>query len=406
MSALAKPKVIIFSDHLLYPSETFIHAQASALSEFEPVYAGSRRVAGLDLREEQIHVINHGSMWGKCRELSFKLIGFAPDFARRLGALSPVLLHAHYGPNGLRALQIASNLKIPLIVTFHGSDVTVTDLRHQQTTMGFRYYLANKGKLKKSKALFLAVSQFIRRKLLGQGFPEERVLVHYTGVDTKKFRPASAEGSPAVLFVGRLEPSKGAEFLIRAAAEIQRQLPAMELILIGDGSLRADLERLAKQLLRRYQFLGGLTSEEVRDWMNRASVVSVPSITRRSGEEEGFGMVCAEAQAVAKPVVAFDSGGISEVVLHERTGFLATEGDWRALGKSLFVLLQNAKLREQFGLSGREWILHQFDLERRTRVLEEIYASVLCRDTDQRTAHDGPILQSTAICSSHPSPTL
>ena len=377
MSPLAKPKVIIFCDHLLYPSETFIHAQASALSGFEPVYAGSRRVVGLDLREEHIHIINHGKIWGKCRELCFKLSGFAPDFVKRLAALSPVLLHAHYGPNGLRALPIARNLKIPLIVTFHGSDATITDLRYQKTYLGFRHYVANKGRLRKSSALFLAVSKFIHRKLLEQGFPEERVLVHYTGVDTKKFQPTSTEGGPLILFVGRLEPSKGAEFLIRAAAEVQRQLPAAEIVLIGEGSLRAHLEKLAKQLLRHYRFLGVRTSAEVREWMNRASVVCVPSITMRSGEEEGFGMVCAEAHAVAKPVVAFDSGGISEVVSHARTGFLAAEGDWRSLAEYLFLLLQNAKLRERFGLSGREWVVRQFDLEHRTRALEGIYARVL-----------------------------
>jgi glycosyltransferase involved in cell wall biosynthesis len=372
--------VIIFADHLLYPSETFIHAQASALSEFEPVYAGSRRVVGLNLPQEQIHVINQGDFWGKCRELGFKLTGFAPDFVKRLSALNPALLHAHYGPNGLRTLPIASSLKIPLVVTFHGSDVTLTDVRYQKATLGFRRYLANKGRLKKSSALFLAVSKFLRGKLLEQGFPEERVLVHYTGVDTKKFKPASTEASPVVLFVGRLVKSKGAEFLVRAVGEVQKQLPEVELVLIGEGGLRPELEKLAKQLLRRYRFLGRRTSEEVREWMNRASVVCVPSVTRRSGEEEGFGMVCAEAQAVAKPVVAFNSGGISEVVSHANTGFLAAEGDWQSLGEYLFVLLENAKLREQFGLSGREWVVRQFDLERRTRVLEGIYAKVLDSD--------------------------
>jgi glycosyltransferase involved in cell wall biosynthesis len=382
MNPPAKPKVIIYSDHLLYPSETFIHAQASALSEFEPVYAGSRRVVGLDLPEEQIHVINHGNIWGRCREFSFKLIGFAPDFVKRLGALSPVLVHAHYGPNGLRALPIASNLKIPLIVTFHGSDVTITDLRYQKATLGFRHYLANKRKLKKSRALFLAVSKFIRRKLLEQGFPEERVLVHYTGVDTKKFQPASTERRPIILFVGRLEESKGAEFLIRAAAEVQKQLPAVELVLIGEGSLHAGLEKLAGQSLRCYRFLGRRTSEEVREWMNRASVVCVPSVTRHSGEEEGFGMVCAEAQAVAKPVVAFDSGGISEVVSHGSTGFLAAEGDWRALAEYLLVLLKNPELRVRFGLSGRELILRQFDLEHCTKMLEGIYTRVITNKSE------------------------
>lgn len=386
MSPLAKPKVIIFCDHLLYPSETFIQAQARALSTFEPIYAGSRRVAGLDLPEEHIYVLNHGNILGKCRELCFKLTGFAPDFMKRLGALQPVLVHAHYGKNGLQALPIASNLKIPLIVTFHGSEVTVADLRHHKPTLGFRHYLANKQKLKKSRAVFLAVSEFIRRKLLEQGFPAERVLVHYTGVDTKKFQPASTEASPAILFVGRLEDVKGTRFLIRAAAEVQRELPAAELVLIGEGSLRAELEKLARQSLRRYRFLGARTSEEVREWMNRASVVCVPSITRPSGEEEGFGMVCAEAQAVAKPVVAFDSGAISEVVCHGRTGFLAPERDWKALAGYLITLLQNADLRKRFGLAGREWVVRQFDLEQRTRVLEGIYASVLGSRTAPKEA--------------------
>jgi hypothetical protein len=74
--------------------------------------AGSRRVAGLDLQGEQIHIINHGDIWGKCCELGFKLIGFAPDFVNRLLALNPVLVHPHYGPNGRRALQLAGNLNL------------------------------------------------------------------------------------------------------------------------------------------------------------------------------------------------------------------------------------------------------------------------------------------------------
>lgn len=396
MSSLAKPRVIIFSDHLLYPSETFISAQASALRKFEPVYAGSRRVAGLDLRDQHICTINPGNNTGKLLELSFKLFGYAPDFARRLKALHPVLLHAHYGSNGLRVLPLANNLDIPLIVTFHGSDATVSDLRYQKVRLGFRHYVLNKRKLIKSNALFLAVSSFIRRKLLEQGFPEEKVLVHYTGVDTKKFQPASTESAPVILFVGRMEESKGAEFLIRAAAAVQKQLPEVEVALLGDGSLRAGLEQRAKQSLGRYRFLGFRKSEEVREWMNRASLVCVPSITRPSGEEEGFGMVCAEAHAVGKPVVAFDSGGISEVVSHAETGFLAAEGDWRTMAEYLFMLLRDAQLRERFGLAGRERVLRQFDLELRTRALEEIYSRVSGADTP---CEEGEICRDPAVIS-------
>jgi len=377
VNMVAKPKVIIFSGHLMGLSETFIKAQASALCEYDPVYAGTRRVAGLELPQERVYTVNPGGVLGKFHELRFKVLGSAPGMVKRLEVLRPVLLHAHYGPNGLRALPLARQLKLPLITTFHGGDATITDLRHQDTYLGFRLYLANKVKLKRSNTTFIAVSQFVRRSLLEQGFPSERVLVNYTGIDTKKFKPASTEDRPIILFVGRLVGFKGAEFAIKAASEVQNQLPEVELVLIGDGPLRKDLERLAKQSLRRYQFLGARTSEEVSNWMNRASVHCMPSVTMRSGEAEGFGMVCAEAQAVGKPVVAFASGGLSEIISHGNTGFLAEERNWQALAGYLMTLLQSADLRERFGRSARELILRRFDLQACTKRLEGVYGTVL-----------------------------
>jgi colanic acid/amylovoran biosynthesis glycosyltransferase len=372
----ALPKVVVFSDHLLAQSETFIHAQAHALTEFEAVFAGSRRVPGLDLPNERTYTINQGDFAGRLHEAAFKLFGFAPRLTRRLGALNPVLLHAHHGANGLRALPLARSLGIPLVVTFHGSDATAIDLRHGKAPFGHRKYLARKPELQRGATLFLAVSEFIRRKLLEQGFPEEKVKVHYTGVDTNKFRPANTESDPVVLFVGRLVKRKGPEYLIRAMAQVQRELPATELVVIGDGPLRADLEKQAGESLRRYRFLGMRSHEEVAEWMNRASVFCGPSVKMPSGEEEAFGMVYAEAMAMERPVVAFDSGGISEVVSHASTGFLAVERDWQALAEYLSLLLQDATLRRRFGVAGRERVVRHFGLDQRTRILETIYARV------------------------------
>jgi glycosyltransferase involved in cell wall biosynthesis len=370
------PKVIIFSDHLLYASETFIHAPAHALTEFEPVFAGSRRVPGLDLPNERTYTINQGDFVGRLQEAAFKLFGFVPRLTRPLSALNPVLLHAHHGANGLRALPLARSLGIPLVVTFHGSDATATDLRNAKAPFGHRKYLARKQELQKGGTLFLAVSEFIRRKLLEQGFPEEKVKVHYTGVDTKKFQPANTENDPVILFVGRLVKRKGPDYLIRAAAQVQEQLPATELVIIGDGPLRADLEKQARESLRRYRFLGMRTPEEVGEWLDRASVFCGPSVKMPSGEEEAIGMVYAEAMAMEKPVVAFESGGISEIVSHGNTGFLAAERDSQSLAKYLSLLLQNAALRRRFGLAGRERVARYFDLDQQTRILETIYARV------------------------------
>src|SRR5262245_61118817 len=221
MNSVSRPKVVVFSDHLLYPSETFIEAQAGALREYEAVFAGSRRVLGLELPRERVYTINRGDMAGKINELRFKIFGSAPTMERRLEALRPVLLHAHYGPNGFRAIPLASKLRVPLIVTFHGSDISITDLHHQKTYFGFRKYFANKEKLKTSASAFIAVSEFVQQKLLEQRFPPERVRVVYTGVDTKKFKPDSTEERPIILSVGRCVEFKGQEFLIKAASEVQ-----------------------------------------------------------------------------------------------------------------------------------------------------------------------------------------
>ena len=111
-------------------------------------------------------------------------------------------------------------------------------------------------------------------------------------------------------------------------------------------------------------------------------------------------MVCAEAQAVGKPVVAFSSGGIPEIILHGVTGFLAPERDWRALAGHLVTLLENVELRERFGRSGREAMLRQFDLEHCTTQLEKVYRMVANADQPQEETPDGSIVWSGAAVSS------
>jgi colanic acid/amylovoran biosynthesis glycosyltransferase len=373
-----QPTLIVFCDHLLYPSETFVRAQAQALQRFTPVYAGSRRVPGLDLPPESTFTVSSGDRNGRIREVLFKLFGIAPDLIERLRALDPVLMHAHFGPDGLRALPLARKLGLPLIITFHGSDATATDVRNVGAPFGHRRYLVQRSVVRRGGTLFIAVSEFIRGKLLEQHFAAEKTVVHYIGVDTKLFSPSQGEQDQhTVLFVGRLANRKGAEFLVRAMEDVQKDDPEAELVLIGDGPLRGELERRAKRSLRRCRFLGTQSPQVVREWLDRAAVFCAPSITGRSGEAEAFGMVFAEAQAMEKPVVSFATGGIGEAVLHGETGFLAPDRDWRTLAQYLSWLLKNADLRRKFGVAGRQRVLRLFDLNTQTSALEKIYEGVL-----------------------------
>lgn len=377
-----KPVVIVCRDHLLYPSETFVLGQAEALKNYSPYYVGSRLVGGLPLPADRTIVINRGGLLGKMGEVSYKLWGVAPGFAQRVRKLNPVLIHAHFGPDGVRFLPLARALRAPLIVTFHGFDATVKDDYARRSFYSHRVYLRGREALKREARLFVAVSNYVREKLLEQGFPPAKVLVHYTGVGVDMFQPDQRiPRKPIVLFVGRLVEKKGCEYLIWAMRKVQMVMPEVELVVIGDGPLRATLEQLASKTLRYYRFLGVQPPDRVRAWMNRAKVFSVPSTTASSGDAEGFGMVFAEAQAMGLPIASFAAGGVPEIVAHGKTGFLVSERDWEALARHILLLLKVGALWHRFSAAGQSRARALFDVRKQSAILEQVYKRLL-RETE------------------------
>ncbi len=364
--------VVIFRDRLLPFSETFIRSQVRSLSRFTGVYAGCRRVPGLELSDNPVVVLGNSAL-GRAEEILFKTTGWSPSLAMQLGKYQPVVLHAHFGPDGVTALPLAQRLNIPLVVTFHGFDANLDDGSFRKTRWG-RRYLRRRDALKRNASGFIAVSEFIARRLLDQGFPREKIRVHYIGVDSSSFQPKpTAPYSKTVLFVGRLVEKKGCEYLIRAMGAIQREMPGAELVVIGSGPLLETLERQAQAGLRRYRFLGTQSADSVRTWMHNARVLCVPSIVAASGDAEGLPISLMEAQSSGLPVVCFASAGIPEAVSHGETGFLAPEKDWRALSGYLAKLLWDRDLWTKFSLAGRERIKRMFDLKQQTAKLEQIY---------------------------------
>lgn len=372
-----EPNVIIYRDKLLKPSETFVLNQAEALRCFTPYYAGLRLVSGLPLPDERTLLINKGGFLGLIKEASCQLWGFKNTFVEQVRNLNPALIHAHFGQDAAKALPLANNLQIPLIVTYHGTDITTKDA-YAKKSLTQQLYFRRREKLKQEARLFIAVSEFIKKKLVEQGFPSEKIIVHYIGVDTKYFQPdLTVQRQPIVLFVGRLVEKKGCEYLIRAMSKVQALMPEVELIIIGDGELREFLENLAKEKLLRYRFLGVQSPESVKSWMNRAKIFSVPSITAKSGNAEGFGIVFAEAQAMGLPIVSSASGGIPEAVAHGQTGFLVPEQDVEGLASNILRLFKDTALLEHFSRNGQQRVRNLFDLHNQTRVLENIYKNLV-----------------------------
>ena len=368
----------MFSSHLLPPSQTFVRAQAESLQTFTAYYAGCRRVEGLSLPPERTLVINGGGAIGVMRELAFKLAGAAPNFYRKIHQLDPALIHAQFGLSGILIMPLVQQLQIPFIVHYRGADATVDPHQARFSSLNHWLYYHRLERLKETATLFLTVSQFIREKLLAQGFPEDKVKAHYHGVDLSQFQPdPSIPREPIVLFIGRLTGKKGCRDLIQAMAQVQTALPEVELVVIGEGPLRSELETLAIQDLKRHRFLGVQPQSIVKQWLNKAHILATPSVTTPEGDSEGLPNVVLEAQAMGLPVVSTYHAGIPEAVIHGETGFLVKEHDHQGLAAYILKLFQEDNRWHDLSQRGRSHMETHFNRHRQTRVLESIYEAVL-----------------------------
>lgn len=391
-NAKGKPIVLIYAEPLLARSMTFIRTQAEALTSFSPYYISPYlETEGLPLPPDRVVVMRRGTRaWCRASAILFKVIGQAPLYVRKLKALRPSLLHAHFGPSALRAMPLARALNIPLIVTFQGYDATVYDeYARISNHYSHRVYVRRRKALETGSALLIAVSNFIRSELIRQGFTSEKILTHYVGVDTKLFCPdPTIPREPMVLFTGRLAEKKGCEYLIRAMAKVQETAPENELVVIGDGPLREELEQLATTCLRSYRFLGFQPPEIVKHWMNRARVFGAPSLRARSGDAEGYPNAFAEAQSMGLPIVSFNADGVREAVSHGETGFLGPERDSDALAHYLQLLLTNKDLCDRMSIAARRYVEKDFNLTKQTQQLEDIYLRVLQNNSKWYLATD------------------
>lgn len=375
------PCVVVYRDHILPASETFILAQTAAYTRYRPVLAGSRRVPGLD-PEVPVLVVNAGGVGGRLREIAFKATGQAPGLIRALRKRRPTLLHAHFGQDAAVALPLRRQLNVPQVVTFHGYDATI-DPATPPVDYPDRIYRRRHGRLIRESTLALAVSRFIADRLLAAGWDAERVRIHHIGVDTDFFRPPTRrEREPVVLFVARLVEKKGGTHFLDAMARVRASLPGARAVVIGDGPLRSVLQRRSDELGVNAEFLGTQPREVVREWMGRATVFCVPSVVAANGDAEGFGMVFAEAQAMGLPVVAHRSGGIAEAVADGETGLLVPEGDTAALAAAIHLLMSDHARWSSFSEAGMRRIGERFNLRRQTADLEVIYDEVRAHSRD------------------------
>ncbi|GGA64533.1 glycosyl transferase family 1 [Neiella marina] len=370
--------IVVFTNQLLPYSETFIRAQGEALNDFNAHYVGSYGVAnGLLLATERSYLIRQGKL-GAITDNLLKLGILCPWLKRTVGGLQPQLIHAHFGPNGLSALPLAKALNVPLITTFHGFDATIeqpTKAVHGRLHLRFMHHrktLASQGDV------FIAVSDFIKQKLLELGFPAERVVRHYIGINTDFFCPEpQVKRDNSVLIVARLVAYKGHRYLLQAMAKVQQKFPDSQLVLVGDGPEREALEQQAMQLGLNIDFAGKQSPEQVRHRMRQARVYCQTSVRLDNGHEEALALAIAEAQAVGTPAVVFNSGGMPEAVNAKQSGFVVEPADVDDLAARISELLSDHQRWQQFSDAAVAYIRAVHNLNEQNAKLEQLYQQCL-----------------------------
>jgi len=367
-----RPAVVVYTHTLLGPSMTFILSHALGLRRYSAVFAGSHRVEGLQLPAGRAFAANRGGRLGPAEEYLFRRFGVTGRLSRSLRAFRPKLVHAHFGQSGSAGLSLSEALDVPLVVTFHGQDATINDEEARRSLRG-REFLRGRSRVIARASLIIAVSDFIRERLLEKGYPPAKVVTHRNGIDVDFFHRGGLAREPVVVFVGRFVEKKGCEFLLRALGMLRGRGITVKGVVIGDGPLRPELERLAVHTGADVEFMGFLPLAEVRQWLGRASVVVVPSVTASDGNSEGLPTVILEAQAMGTPVVATRHAGNAEGVAEGRSAILVDERDSQGLSEAIRFFVEHPSAIESFGAAGRAFVETRFSIAGQVSGLESLY---------------------------------
>jgi glycosyltransferase involved in cell wall biosynthesis len=368
--------IIAYRDLLIPRSELyFLRRLYVAFERLRPLWVGRRAGDGIGDLDGESLILGGPDPLGAIDRGLFKLTGRLPPVPD-LRARKPRLVHAHFGRGGALALPMARALGVPLVVSFYGGDATKD--KHYDRRWFPSIYQRRLPALMEQAALFLCVSDFIRRQLIDRGFPEGKLLVQRSGVNLDpEWGPIDPSARPYVLFAGRFVEKKGAALVIEAVRRLEAESgQPLPLVMIGEGPLEGTL-RAAAAALRDVTFLGWMSNTELRRWMRGALALCVPSLRAADGDAEGLPTVVIEAMAAGTPVIGSMHAGIGEAIEDQRTGYLIPERDPGALAAALARLATNPSLRHDMGETARAAAVEGFDMTRQSRRLEDRLLEVI-----------------------------
>lgn len=276
-------------------------------------------------------------------------------------------------------------LRIPYVVFTHAYEIR---RRRKRRLVGL---------VLRGAALVLANSRFTEVSVFKYGVSPERVRILRPGVDADRFTPVPKTDGGTVmrtlrtlLSVSRLnERYKGHDTVIRALPIIKAKCPDVRYVVAGDGPLRNYLVKLAVSLGVEHdvEFLGEVSDAALPDLYRSCDVfVQISRESLSGGGAEGFGIVCLEAAASGKPVVAGRSGGLPDAVCDGVTGILVDPNDLSEVASAIVSVLLDPELAQRLGQQGRDRVLEGFTWDRMAEEARRLFAEAAGTRWDRRSA--------------------
>ena len=271
------------------------------------------------------------------------------------------LLHAHTYGSHVLAARTGLRHNLPVVRTEHG----VRHYRDPSCALNRHWALRH-------TTLIVAVSAFVARTIAAIA-PSAQKKTHVipNGIDMAQFVPApfGTDGPFTVVMVCRLDPVKQISLAIEAVA----QTADIRLDIVGDGQERIMLEKLVRRIgvESRVRFLGHLADP-------RAAIAASDAILI-SSRVEGLPLAVLEAAAMGRPAVAFDCGGVPEIVQDNRTGWLVRDHTVEALAAALAQAKASRARAAEFGTAAREWVVSRFGIDGMCKGYADVYKELTGR---------------------------
>lgn len=284
-------------------------------------------------------------------------------FAKSLLKNNIDVVLAEFGGTGVECANVCNKLGIPLIVHFHGCDITAR-LEEYRT----RYQ-----DLIKKAAFVVGVSKDMVNTLYSLGAPKDKAIYTPCGPNPEFANIEPNYSSKKFISVGRFTNKKAPYYTILAFNDVVKKHSDAQLVFVGTGELLNACQNLVKflNLENNIKFIGVRKPAEIRELMSDCIGFIQHNITALNGDQEGTPVGIMEASLAGLPVVSTYHAGIKDVIVNEKTGLLVNEHDVHGMANNIIRIIENIPLAKSLGEEGRKFISENFSLNKHLSILSD-----------------------------------